>query len=58
MNLAKLTVLLKYLAGHMTFGYNSSSKAAQSILLIYTLQKLNYISFLLTQKWKRVCEDS
>lgn len=32
-----LTVLLNYLAGHVSFGCNSSSKAAWSVLLIYKL---------------------
>lgn len=32
-----LTVLMKYLAGDVTLGCNSSSKAAQSILLIFKL---------------------
>lgn len=37
MNLAKFNLFLKHLAGHLTLGCNSSSKAAQSILLIYKL---------------------
>lgn len=36
-----LTVLLKYLAGHVTFRCTSSSKAAQSILLILQVIKIN-----------------